>query len=70
MLIILPSITTAMRVQRMLASRGIGSELVHSTKNSKIPQCGHGLKISPNDLDAVKNAVKKAGSKIKAVVEI
>ena len=70
MLVILPSITTAIRVQKILASQGIKSQRVHSTKSPEIPQCGHGLKIAPENLGAVRAAVDKLGSKIKAVVKL
>ena len=70
MLVILPSITTAIRVQKILAAQGIKSQRVHSTKSPEIPQCGHGLKIAPEHLAAVQRAVHNIGSKIKAVVEL
>ncbi|MBQ7718679.1 MAG: DUF3343 domain-containing protein [Clostridia bacterium] len=70
MLVILPSITTAIRVQKILAAKGIESQRIHSTKSPEIPQCGHGLKIAPENLDAVRDAVSKTGSKIKAVVKL
>ena len=68
MLVILPSITTAIRVQKILAAEGIKSQSIHTTKGGNIPQCGHGLKIESRDLPAVREAVTKIGSKIKAVV--
>lgn len=68
MLVILPSITTAIRVKKILAAQGIESQSIHTTKGGKIPQCGHGLKIESRDLPAVRDAVAKIGSKIKAVV--
>lgn len=68
MLIILPSITTSIRVQKILAAKGIQSQSIHTTKGGNIPQCGHGLKIESQDLPAVREAVSKIGSKIKAVI--
>ncbi|MBO4897785.1 MAG: DUF3343 domain-containing protein [Clostridia bacterium] len=67
MIVLFRSVTSSLRVKKILEQRGIKSKSVQTTKNPGIPSCGHALKIDEEYLDDVRAAAEGAGVYIKGV---
>lgn len=69
MIVLFPSITTALRVQKLLRRQGINSQTVQTTKSPGRPNCGHALKLSEQYINEVKQAARQVGSRIKGIYD-
>ena len=67
MIVLFRSVTSSLRVKKLLAGSGIKSESVQTTKNPGIPSCGHALKIEEKYIEDVRRAAERIGVKIKGV---
>ena len=67
MIVLFRSVTSSLRVKKLLERKGIKAQSVQTTKNPGIPSCGHGLKIDEKYLGDVHNAADMAGVYIKGV---
>ncbi len=67
MIVLFRSITSSLRVKKILAEKGIKSESVQTTKNPGIPSCGHALKIKEEFIEEARAAAGKIGVQIKGI---
>ena len=68
-IIVMSSVTYALKAQSILARDGIGSRLEKLTRNRTLKGCGYGLRIEKSKLSQAESALKTEGVKIVEVVE-
>ena len=70
-ILVLSSVTYAMKAERLLASAGIYSSPIKTGEVVKVRGCGYGLKISGNgNCDRAKMIIENNGIKILGVTEV
>lgn len=67
MLAAVPSITTAMRIKKMLSAQGIDIEVVQTPRYVKGAGCSYSVKFDERYLSLIKESAERVHSKIKAV---
>jgi len=67
MLALLPSVTTAMRVKRILGGKGIKISVVQTSKSFENVGCSYSVRFEDKYLTEIQEAVSMVGSKVKAI---
>ena len=69
MIVLFGSITSSMRIKKMLDKKGIKSQAIKTTLNPGKPDCGHAVKVDKKYLSEVDKAAAEAGIKVKGVFD-
>ena len=68
-IIVLSSVTYAIKAQKLLSFGGIRSELNKSSTVKAVRGCGYGIKVRSDQLDEASDILVKNGIKMLGVVE-
>lgn len=68
-IMVMSSVTYALKAQSLLAREGIGTRLEKLTRNRTLKGCGYGLRIERNKLAEAESLLKKDGVRIVEVID-
>lgn len=68
-IIVMSSVTYALKAQSVLAREGIGTRLEKLTRNRTLKGCGYGLRIEKSKLAEAESLLKKEGVRIVEIIE-
>ena len=68
-IMVMSSVTYALKAQTVLSREGIGTRLEKLTRNRTLKGCGYGLRIENSKLSEAESLLKREGIKIVEVIE-
>lgn len=68
-IMVMSSVTYALKGQSILAQNGLGTRLEKLTRNKSLKGCGYGLRIEKLKLTEAQSILKKEGVKVVEIID-